>query len=414
VDGRHESEEDTRGRGEEQSKEENAPAEGEVESYRVLKRRHEGGSHVAQRRGEDDSGGAAEERQQKAFGEELANEPGAAGTESRTHRDLMLARGGAGEQQTGDIHAGDEQHDPDHRHQHVQGLREARAQEGQTAAGGFEQDCRALAMSAGFHPGAGLSGEAGGRLLLSHAVRETCHHPAECRFVAGLRGRERRTESGDGHIDPGADERAEELRRRDADDGEGMSVDEESAPEDGGIAGEPPFPVPIADDSDAGIAGDEGASERWIYAEHAEVAVRRGEHIGDFALAGDEHVGPREAEEGRDAGEQASVAFQLAEQPIRDVADLFGTARAGLGERYETMRVADGQVAEKHGIEEAEDRGVGADAESEREHDYAGETGRAAKRSGGVAQVLRELVEDREAAAVAVTFAGGPGAAVAD
>ena len=57
--------------------------------------------------------GAAGEAQEHALGQELADEPPAAGPQRGADRDLARARRGAGEQQVGDVGAGDEQHEAD-------------------------------------------------------------------------------------------------------------------------------------------------------------------------------------------------------------------------------------------------------------------------------------------------------------
>ena len=54
----------------------------------------------------EEGSGAGED---EAFGEELADDAAAAGAESAAHGELLGARGGAGEQEVGEIDAGDEQ-----------------------------------------------------------------------------------------------------------------------------------------------------------------------------------------------------------------------------------------------------------------------------------------------------------------
>ena len=64
---------------------------------------------------------AAEDSDQDAFGEELADEAGPAGAEGGADGDFFLASGGAGEQEVGDVGAGDEQHEADRAEQHEHG-----------------------------------------------------------------------------------------------------------------------------------------------------------------------------------------------------------------------------------------------------------------------------------------------------
>jgi hypothetical protein len=67
--------------------------------------------------------------------------------------------------------------------------------------------------------------------------------------------------------------------------------------------------------------------------------------------------------------------------------------------------LADWQGPEDNGIEDLVYGGVGADSEREGEDGRRGESGSAAELAEGVAEVLREGVEERQAALVAVSFA---------
>ena len=63
--------------------------------------------------GEGDAECAADEREHKAFCQKLADDARAACAEGLADGELAGAGGGAGEQQVGDVGAGDEQHDAD-------------------------------------------------------------------------------------------------------------------------------------------------------------------------------------------------------------------------------------------------------------------------------------------------------------
>ena len=54
----------------------------------------------------------ADEREQGALDQQLPDHPGPAGAERESDGDLARAFGGAGEEQVGDVGAGDEQHEP--------------------------------------------------------------------------------------------------------------------------------------------------------------------------------------------------------------------------------------------------------------------------------------------------------------
>ena len=55
-----------------------------------------------------------------ALHQQLAGDPSRAGAERRAHRELLLPRLGADQQQVGDVRARDEQHHADRAHQHPQ------------------------------------------------------------------------------------------------------------------------------------------------------------------------------------------------------------------------------------------------------------------------------------------------------
>ena len=60
---------------------------------------------------------SASDGEQKAFGEELAEQAGAAGAEGNADGDFAMAGGSAGEQKVADVDAGDEQNHADDGHQ---------------------------------------------------------------------------------------------------------------------------------------------------------------------------------------------------------------------------------------------------------------------------------------------------------
>ena len=58
--------------------------------------------------GDEETGGAAHDGEEKALGEQLADDAQAAGAQGGTDGDFFFARGGAGEQEVGDVGAGDQ------------------------------------------------------------------------------------------------------------------------------------------------------------------------------------------------------------------------------------------------------------------------------------------------------------------
>ncbi|MNC87501.1 hypothetical protein D3C83_32300 [compost metagenome] len=59
----------------------------------------------------------------------------------------------------------------------------------------------------------------------------------------------------------------------------------------------------------------------------------------------------------------------------------------------EPFRVAIGKRPQQHGVEDAEDGGIGADADRERQRGGERESRRAPQRAGGILEVLNERVE---------------------
>ena len=96
------------------------------------------------------------------------------------------------------------------------------------------------------------------------------------------------------------------------------------------------------------------------------------------------------------------------------VADLEGgeaqvlAAGAGirLAQHHDLLAPCVGEGLEEHAVDEAEDGGVGADAETQREHDGGGEARAAAQAAQAVADVLHQHLEEPAAARVAASLLG--------
>ena len=80
--------------------------------------RHHAEQQIADPDREHQSDDAAGDREHEALGERLADQPAASGAERQPHRDLLLPRRRAAQQQVGDVRARDQQHEADHGHQH--------------------------------------------------------------------------------------------------------------------------------------------------------------------------------------------------------------------------------------------------------------------------------------------------------
>ncbi len=73
----------------------------------------DGAHHVEGPLGDEEAGGAAHDGEQKAFGQQLADDAQAARAQRGADGDFLFAGGGAREQQVGDVGAGDQQNQRD-------------------------------------------------------------------------------------------------------------------------------------------------------------------------------------------------------------------------------------------------------------------------------------------------------------
>ena len=213
-----------------------------------------------------------------------------------------------------------------------------------------------------------------------------------------------------GDLGIAAGNQARELRRRDADDGDHLTVGDDRAPEDGRVATEPAGPVGIADDGDhraAGVAITLGVESTAVRDRDAEqtVEVAAGPETSD----GVETVARFHFEAGRavrgHAGEHVGERRVAIEQRIVG-ADAGLRAAGAVREKHELVDIGKRQRAQQNRVHQAEDRGVRADAQAEREHGGGRESGCLSHQARGVAHVLAELVEETNAARLTAVLFG--------
>ena len=120
------------------------------------------GEDVGEPGGEQGTADAAERREHDALGNELADDPAAAGSQCGAHRDLPLTCGAAHQQQVGDVGAGNEQHETDrteheqHRRPRLadhQVLKRNQRDAGQVIGRALRAQGEARELSAGLLPG---------------------------------------------------------------------------------------------------------------------------------------------------------------------------------------------------------------------------------------------------------------------
>ncbi len=80
-------------------------------------RRRERDEHAKSAGGHQRTERAAADRQQRRFAEEMDHQPRAVGAERRAHRHFLRASDSTNQQQVGDVDTGDQQEQPDRRHE---------------------------------------------------------------------------------------------------------------------------------------------------------------------------------------------------------------------------------------------------------------------------------------------------------
>jgi hypothetical protein len=169
-------------------------------------------------------------------------------------------------------------------------------------------------------------------------------------------------------------------------------------PDDGGIAAESPLPVAVAEHHDVRtalgvVALGEGTSERRLHAEQRQQTERREQAVHALRQLIASHGGRRARPDG-DVGERLRVL--AVGDVVRDggieIVDV--DARCFLPETHEPIRPGKGQRAEQDAVDDAENRGVRADAQCQREQRREREQRRAHEPAGGVPRVAQELGHD--------------------
>jgi hypothetical protein len=80
------------------------------------------------------------------------------------------------------------------------------------------------------------------------------------------------------------------------------------------------------------------------------------------------------------------------------------SAPAGAAQFHELLRIPHGKHPEQHRVDQAEDRGVGADTQSQRNQGYDGKAGAPPEHTEPESQVLPQIVDDAESARVPASF----------
>ena len=133
------------------------------------------------------------------------------------------------------------------------------------------------------------------------------------------------------------------------------------------------------------------APDGGLQSEHLEIIAEHvfedhGLRLAAFHMHGRQIV-ERHAGQGREDVVVIADILIFVPSPIPVVARLAGVL---IQELDELLRIRDRQLVQHDGIEQAEDRGIGADAERQREHCHSREAGIAAHQPESVSQVAPE------------------------
>ena len=343
------------------------------------------------------------DRQEHALGQQLSGEAAAAGAERRPHRQFLLPRQRPRQQQVGDVGARDQQHESHRRAQHDERetdtpdclLLQRQHAKRQSAVGGIE--IRMVPPQV-----RGESLELGSRLLDRRARRQRREDVVVLAVSDPRRVGRQRQRQQDLRLLDDAERRhdlARELEggRQHPDHFVRLTVQRQRAADGVGAAAVAAHPRAVRQQCLAARArrvvggGEEGADER-LRAEHCQQV--RGDADRPYplrlAVAGEVRVG---ADRDRHRLEAADRVLDV--EVLRRREPVFGDAEPGrrVPEDELTVRVLVRQRPQQEGAGDAEDRGVGADADCQRQHGDDEETGACGQRPDRVADVLQRRAQ---------------------
>ena len=348
-------------------------------------------------RGDQQAGQPARAGEQERLGEELPHQPGGAGADGGADRHLAAPADGAGEQEVRDVGAGDEQHEADGADEDPQRtadladdlLAQRHDAERQLPVGRIDGGMLAAeARRQRVHPRLGRRGRDAGRqaredvVVLARADRRRVGPERQRQQQLRLLGAAERRQ----HV-----ARQREAGRQHADDAIGDAVHDQRPADGGRIPAVAPQPGAVRQQRRAGgagaiLVGGEQAAEGGTDAEHRQQVRRHPDRADAFRLAAAGQVvvaadGERDVGEGAGA---ADVEVLRGREPVLGDAQ----ARRSVPEDDEAIGIGVGQRAEEQRAGDAEDRGVGADAERQRQDGGDGHTRRGRQRAPGVSQIL--------------------------
>ena len=194
----------------------------------------------------------------------------------------------------------------------------------------------------------------------------------------------------------------------DSDDGERTFVEVDGAADEMGIGAEAAAPEFFADDRDGrgagpAVLGNEGAAQERRHLQDVEEPGGNNGGVRDerFAAAGDGEIVLLISGQ---FGEHAVLRAHVLEIHIRNAGEIHSFLRLGLEHNDELIGRGVRQWLEQNSVDDAEDGGVRADAESEGENRNRGEAEILAHHAERVTRVGDESFEPEAAALLAAIF----------
>ena len=200
-----------------------------------------------------------------------------------------------------------------------------------------------------------------------------------------------------------------EPRRRHADHAHRVTADRQQASDDAGIAAEPPLPERMAQDHDGVrpprpvVLDGEQAADGGRDAQDLEEPTRHELTDGRFAEAVDAQRDALHAAAGQHATDQRPLDFEPAQDGVGE-ADAAAARLVAVRQRHQAVRPRHRQRRQQQAMHQAEDRAVGADADSQCDHDDRRERRGPSTQAQGVRQVAAEIAQPRPPATVLALF----------
>ena len=335
----------------------------------------------------------ADQGEQDTLDEQLLDDAAASRAERYAHRDFTRALRRPGQQQIGDVRAGDQKHERDGAHE-----REQHEPERSAAVALVERHDR----GANVLVGVGIVAREGGCDRLEfraglrdrHTGREAAEH-LQISHIAFHLGQVRQQR--ERHPQVGVDGELEPLRHH-SDHRREHFVHFDRAPDNRWIAPVPSLPDAVPEDhhrlrSRAIVVCREITSEKRPLTDQIERIcghVRAAVSLRHSAAVADVHHRVSERRQPCERSRAPAPVFVVLEGDT--AISIACVARA---QRHDAIGFVEGEAADQHGVHECEHGVVHADAERERQHGGHGEGGLLAKHARRVAHVLPEIPDER-------------------